>query len=315
TAIYTNLAPHSYRFRVIASNSDGLWNGPEAVVGFEVEPTIWQTWWLRLILVISAGLVALGVYRVRISQMAGVLNARFQERLAERTRIAQDLHDTLLQGVLSASMQMHVAVDSLAEDSAARPAFDHILQMLRQIIEEGRNTVSGLRSSIDNVNDLQNSFSRIPEELGEQAAGFRLVIEGEALALQSAIRDEVYRIGREALVNAFRHSEASNIDLHLEYAAHELRVLVRDDGRGIDPRVLQLGRDGHWGLRGMQERAERIGASLKVFSRAGSGTEVELRVPSNIAFGPHPTSPASKLIAWLPGRSPENGRARKQRTG
>jgi ligand-binding sensor domain-containing protein/signal transduction histidine kinase len=301
TAIYTNLTPRPYRFRVMASNSDGLWNGPEAVVGFEVEPTIWQTWWVRLILVFCAGLVALGVYRLRISQLARVLNMRFQERLAERTRIAQDLHDTLLQGVLSASMQMHVAVDGLAEDSPARPAFDHILQLMRQIVEEGRNTVRGLRSSIDDANDLQNSFSRIPQELGKQAAGFRLMIEGEALALHSAIRDEVYRIGREALVNAFRHSRASNVDLHLKYAAKELRILVRDDGCGIDPQVLQLGRDGHWGLRGMRERAERIGARLKVLSRPGSGTEVELRVPSNVAFGSHPARPASKLIAWLPG--------------
>jgi ligand-binding sensor domain-containing protein/signal transduction histidine kinase len=314
-ATYGNLSAGSYRFRVMASNIDGRWDGSEAAVGFEVEPTLWQRWWFRVVLVSCVGFLALAIYRLRMSQLTRVLNARFEERIAERTLIAQDLHDTLLQGVLSASMQLHVAVDGLAEDSPARPAFDHILQMMRQIIDEGRNTVRGLRSSIDATNDLQNSFLRIPQELGSQDVGFRVVVEGEALRLRSAIRDDIYRIGREALVNAFRHSGASNIDLYLEYAANHLRIVVRDDGCGVDPQVLHLGRDGHWGLPGMRERAERIGARLKVLSRAGSGTEVELRVPTNVAFESHRASPASKLLAWLPRRSPGDGRVRKQKAG
>src|SRR5262249_25448269 len=117
TAIYTNLPPRSYRFRVIASNSDGLWNGLEAVVGFEVAPTLWQTWWFRLMMLCCVALTALLAYRLRMSQLTRLLNVRFEERIAERTRIAQELHDTLLQGVLSASMQLHVVVDGLPEDS------------------------------------------------------------------------------------------------------------------------------------------------------------------------------------------------------
>jgi signal transduction histidine kinase len=136
-----------------------------------------------------------------------------------------------------------------------------------------------------------------------------------ALPLRFAIRDDVYRIGREALVNAFRHSGASNIDLHLEYVGNELRMLVRDDGCGIDPQVLQLGRDGHWGLSGMRERAERIGARLRVLSRPGGGTEVELRVPTKVAFESQRSSSVSKLLARLPRRSPENGPVSKQRPG
>ena len=314
-ATYGNLGAATYRFRVMASNSDGQWNGSEAAVGFEVEPTLWQTWWFRLGLIGCVGLVALTIYRVRMSQMARVLHARFEERLAERTRIAQDLHDTLLQGVLSASMQLHVVVDSLAEDSPARPAVDHILQMMRQIIEEGRNTLRGLRSSIDATNDLRDSFSRIAQELGKQPVGFRVVVEGEALALRSAIRDDVYCIGREALVNAFRHSGASNIDLYLEYVGNQFRILVRDDGCGVDPQVLQSGRDGHWGLSGMRERAERIGGRLRVWSRTGGGTELELRVPSNIAFESYPSSSASKWFTRWARRSAEIGRIPKQRAG
>lgn len=314
-ATYGNLGAGSYRFRVMASNSDGQWTGSEAAIGFEVEPRLSQTWWFRLTVVLCAGLAVLGVYLMRIHQLTRMLNARFEERLAERTRIAQDLHDTLLQGVLSASMQLHVVADQLPADSPTLPVMNRVLQLIGQVIDEGRNTLRGLRSSIDAANDLQNSFSRIPQELGKQAVGFRVVVEGEAWPLRSAIRDDIYRIGREALVNAFRHSAATNIDLHLEYAANQLRILVRDDGCGVDPQVLQLGRDGHWGLSGMRERAERIGARLRVWSRAGGGTEVELRVPSHVAFESHPSNSASKWFTRWSRRSAEIGRIPKQRAG
>ena len=296
-ATYANLGAGSYRFRVMASNSDGLWNSSEAAVGFEVEPTLWQTWWFRLGCVLCAGLATLLVYRLRMHQLTRLLNVRFEERLAERTRIAQELHDTLLQGVLSVSMQLHVAVDQLPADSPALPAMNRILQLTGQVVDEGRNTLRGLRSSIESAHDLKSSLSRIPEELGsEQAINFRVIVEGATVPLRPAIRDEVYRIGREALVNAFRHSGAGNIDLHLEYAPKQLRILVQDDGCGIDPQVLQSGRDGHWGLSGMLERAEKIGARVKILSRAGGGTEVEFRLPSNIAFESHSSNLASK---WL----------------
>jgi signal transduction histidine kinase len=119
------------------------------------------------------------------------------------------------------------------------------------------------------------------------------------------IRDEVYRIGREALVNAFRHSGAAEIEVEIEFAARALRVLVRDNGRGIDPEVLEAGRDGHWGLSGMRERADRMGARLKVWSRAGAGTEVELSVPGEIAFQ---RKPAIGPLGWLHRRMRESER-------
>jgi ligand-binding sensor domain-containing protein/signal transduction histidine kinase len=288
-ATYGNLTPGSYRFRVMASNGDGLWNGSEAAVGFEVEPTLWQTWWFRLTLVSCVGLAALALYRLRMLHLTQLLNVRFEERLAERTRIAQDLHDTLLQGVLSASMQLHVAVDQLPQDSPARPGLNRVLELVGHVVEEGRNTLRGLRSSFENVDDLTNSLSRIQQELDKQGVNFRVVVEGAPLPLRPAIRDEVYRIGREALVNAFRHSRARNIDLHVEYSVHEFRILVRDDGCGIDPSVLQSGRDGHWGMSGMRERAEKIGAKVKVLSRIGGGTEVELCLPSKVAWEPRHT--------------------------
>ena len=258
------------------------------VVTFAVthgEPAFWQTWWFPFVCVIAGAFTIFGFHHLRLHQATRKLNVRFEERLAERTRVAQELHDTLLQGVLSASMQLHVAVDQMPADSPAQPALNRVLQLMGQVVEEGRNTVRGLRSPSESADDLEHSFSRIPQELGiQQEIDFRVIVEGPALPLQPAIRNDVYSIGREALVNAFRHSRASNIEAELEYAANQLRVLVRDNGCGIDPDVLDSGRDGHWGLSGMRERAERIGGKLKVSSRAARGTEVELRVPGRLAF-------------------------------
>jgi ligand-binding sensor domain-containing protein/signal transduction histidine kinase len=315
-AAYANLGAGSYRFRVMASNGDGLWNGSEAAVGFEVVPAHWQAWWFRLACVLFAGLATLVVYRVRIHQLTQLLNVRFEERLAERTRIAQDLHDTLLQGVLSASMQLHVAVDQLPDDSPARTTMNRVLHLLGLVIEEGRNTLRGLRSSLDYAYDLEVLFSRIPQEVdNQQVTDFRVVVEGQSLPLRPVIRDDVYRIGREAVVNAFRHSRASSIEVLLEYAPSQLRILVRDDGCGIDSLVLQSGRAGHWGLSGMRERAERIGARLTVFSRTGGGTEVELRVPSDIAFASHPSRLASKWLTSFHRRQKLDLPAPKERAG
>jgi signal transduction histidine kinase len=256
------------------------------------ETPFWRKWWFPIVCVMLSAVVIVGMHRLRLYQVSRQLNLRFEERLAERTRVAQELHDTLLQGVLSASMQLHVAVDQLPADSPALPAMSHVLELMGRVVQEGRNTLRGLRLSSDNSNDLKSSLLRIPEELGRNDVEFRVVEEGLSLPLRRAVLDDVYRVGREALVNAFRHSQASNIDVLLEYSANQLRLVVRDDGCGIDPKVLRFGKDGHWGLSGMRERAERIGASVKVLSRAGGGTEVELRLPSDIAFESQLPSPA-----------------------
>jgi len=213
------------------------------------------------------------------------MNIRFEERLSERTRIAQELHDTLLQGFLSASMQLHVAVDSLDAESPARSKLSRVLQLMQQVTDEGRNAVQGLRSPRSGSLDLEQAFSCVREEFAAQeGVHFRVIVSGQRRALHPVLRDEAYRIGREALVNAFRHSGAKKIEIEIEYQAAQLRVIVRDDGAGIDPRVLESGREGHWGLPGMRERAERIGARLHVFSAPAAGTEVELSVPSHVAF-------------------------------
>ena len=207
------------------------------------------------------------------------------EWIAERTRIAQDLHDTLLQGFFAVSMQLQAAVDDLPADSAARPRFSGVVQLTQRVLEEGRLAVQGLRSPQGCAASLGQDLAGVPAQLGlPPAAKFRVVVGGRQRELRAGLRDEVYRIGREAIVNAHRHSRAKDIETEIEYRSTELRIAVRDNGCGIGPQQLQWGRKGHWGLQGMRERAERIGAQLRVMSRLALGTEVELCVPGRLAF-------------------------------
>jgi len=220
-----------------------------------------------------------------MTQLTKQLNIRFEERLAERTRIAQELHDTLLQGMLSASMQLHVADEHLSPDSSAKPLVGRVLELMGSVIEEGRNALQGVRFAKGSLLNLEQALSQVRQEFPLQSQiGFRVIVEGASRLLRPLVRDDVYRICHEALSNAFRHSHATDIEVEVEYAPQLLRILIRDNGGGIDPEVLRSGRDGHWGLSGMKERTERIGGKLRVLSRADAGTEVELSVPGQLAF-------------------------------
>jgi len=206
-----------------------------------------------------------------------------EARLAERTRIAQELHDTLLQGFFAVSLKLRTAVDLLPADSAAKEQFCGALHLMDSVLEEGRRAVQGLRSLHEHYPSLGHALAGVPSDLGlSTSAGFRVVVEGRKRELKPALCDEIYRIGREAIVNAHRHSRANHIEAEVEYRSSGLRIAVRDNGCGIDPQSLR--RSGHWGLQGMRERAERIGAQLRILSKVALGTEVELCVPSRVAF-------------------------------
>jgi len=206
-------------------------------------------------------------------------------RLEERTRIAQELHDTLLQTFLSASMQLSLAAGAVSAESPVKPRLDRILQIMNRGIEEGRSTIQGLRSTDSLSRDLVIAFSGIEQELScRPDIDFRVSVAGRQQPLNGLIQQEIYRIGREALLNAFCHSRAKRVEFELQYSDRDLQMWVRDDGVGIDSQVLRDGREGHWGLRGMRERAARIGGQLQIFSNPAHGTEVRLSIPSNIAF-------------------------------
>ena len=182
-------------------------------------------------------------------------------------------------------MHLGAAVDGITQDSPFKPELDRTLQIMRQGIEEGRNAIQGLRSSGSQTSDLVVALSRIQEELEERPnINFRVIVTGCQRQLAREFQDEIYRIGRESLGNAFCHSGAKRVELELEYSDTELRIRIRDNGGGIDPQVLEKGRDGHWGLAGMRECATRIGGLVKILSSATAGTEVQLSIPSNVAF-------------------------------
>jgi signal transduction histidine kinase len=209
---------------------------------------------------------------------------REKVRLEERNRIARELHDTVLQTFLGALCQLGVAVDSLPPESQVKSKLDPILHIMELGIEESRNAIQGLRSSDSRRSDLADALSAVHQEFStEHDVDFRVNVVGQQQPLRPAIQDEIYRIGREALVNAICHANAKRIDLELKYTNSGLTMRVLDDGCGMDPQVLHAGRQGHWGLAGMRERAARIGGLLKIFSSSSAGTEIQLFVPTRFA--------------------------------
>jgi signal transduction histidine kinase len=291
-AFYTNLTSGNYRFRVTAANGAGNWNEAGANLNFSIAPAWYQMRSFVLLEILSIIVLAVIAIRWRMLLMAARLAAQFQQRLEERTRIAQDLHDTLLQGFISASLQLSLANRELTGDSKAKPMVAEVLELMRTVIEEGRRAVQGMRLTQTDSSDLEKSFARIrAEAIADQPVNFRVLVEGPKRPLHALVRDDVYRIGREAIINAFRHADAANVEVELRYSDRNLRLFVRDDGCGIEPQILREGRDGHWGLSGMRETAERIGARLRLQSRPGEGTEVELTVPAEIAFAAAPRPP------------------------
>ena len=210
-------------------------------------------------------------------------------RVAERTRIARDLHDTLLQSFHGLLLRFQTAFNLLPDRAAeSKQVLGSAIDQAAQAITEGRDAVQGLRSSATTTNDLADSIRALGEELaGDGSAGptLRVEVQGASRALHPIVRDEVFRIAGEALRNAFRHAAARQIEIELRYDERQLRLRVRDDGKGIDQKLLHTeGREGHFGLRGMRERAKLAGGKLTVWSGVDTGTEVELSIPAPHAY-------------------------------
>ena len=238
---------------------------------------------------VTAWVITAMVARVRRLTEAQ-LTLRFEERLAERTRIARELHDTLLQSFQGLMLHFQ-AVDDMLSPGQAKDALEMALDRADRAIVEGRDAIQNLRSSTVATNELAQALATLGEELGCARTGggtsptLRVSVEGTPRELHPILRDDIYRIAREALLNALRHAQANKIEADITYAERLLRLRIRDDGKGIDPKLLDAGRDGHWGLPGMRERAEQIGAQIDIWSELGAGTEVDLRIPGSVAYG------------------------------
>jgi streptogramin lyase len=297
-AFYTNLGPGKYTFRVIASNNDGVWNETGASWSFAVEPAFYQTAGFDALCVVAGATMIWLFYRFRMRQMAARVDLRYTERLAERTRIARELHDTLLQSFHGLMYRFQAARNMLPQrPEEAVQALDEALDRTEQAIAEGRQAIHDLRSSTLASRELAQAMTALGNATSREVASgdssdgsthepasFRVVEEGLARDLHPILRDEIYAIAREAIRNAFRHAEARSIELEIRYSGSSFQLRIRDDGKGIDPGVVGEGRAGHYGLPGMRERARRIGAKLEIWTASGAGTEIELSIPASIAY-------------------------------
>lgn len=299
-AFYNNLPPGRYRFVVSASNGDNLWNEAGAVMSVDVPPAFNQTTWFRAACVAAFLATLWALYRLRLHQIAKGFNARLEERVAERTRIARDLHDTLLQsfqGLLLRFQTVSALLETRPAD--AKEILTNAIDQTAQAITEGREAVQGLRVSAVEPSDLARAIKALGEELAAVASsatsvGLQVGVEGTPRTLHPIVRDEVYRIASEALRNAFQHAEAKQIEVELRYDKRRFQLRIRDDGKGIDPNFLTAeGREGHFGLHGMRERAKLIGGKLTVWTALDSGTEIELNIPAARAYG------ASRRRSWF----------------
>ncbi len=289
-AFYTALPPGKYSFRVIASNSDGVWNDNAAKLDFSVAPAYYQTNWFRALC--AAVLLALlwAAYQFRVRQLHHEFAMTLEARVGERTRVARDLHDTLLQSAHGLLLRFQTVSQLLPDrPMEAKEKLDNAIDQTADFITETRDEVQGLRDSTVQNNDLALAISTLGQELGTDPANhqptFRVALEGEARNLHPILRDEIYKIAAEALRNAFRHSQARQIEVEIRYDNEQFRLRVRDDGKGVDPAILSSqGSEGHYGLPGMRERATLIGGKLVVWSEVDAGTEVELRIPARTAY-------------------------------
>ncbi len=283
---YTSLPAGDYTFRVQGATSRGAWSQPGEELAIEILPPWWNTWWFRTTYAAIILLAVWCVHRYRLRQVAQQYNARLEERVRERTRIARELHDTLLQSIHGLMLRFHYAAEALAEDDPARPMLKVALQRADTLIVEGRNRVQLLRGEADEAKTLSQMLAQAAIDLGHEGPPtIHITEEGRPRPLHPVAQEEICGICRESLVNSVRHAKASRIDVEIMYERRFFRVRCRDDGKGIPEDVMQsVGRKGHWGLRGMNERAKSIGAHFQVWSTEGKGTEIEIRLRAAAAY-------------------------------
>jgi signal transduction histidine kinase/ligand-binding sensor domain-containing protein len=285
-ASYTTLPAGKYTFHVQSATRQGVWNEPGLALGITILPPWWGTFWFRLLCIAAIVSILWTLYLSRLKQMEAEIRARIEERLGERERIARELHDTLLQGIQGLILHFHAVAERIPISEPARQMIEKALDRADEVLVQGRDRVKNLRLTAQRKT-LREALTEVIKDLAvSKGIEFSVVVEGDQRTLNPLVRDEAYWIGHEALVNALHHAGAKRIEVEIAYDPSQLRLRFRDDGRGIDPKIIEVGGiPGHWGMRGMRERAAKIGAHLETWSRPGAGTELELRIPGSVAYG------------------------------
>jgi signal transduction histidine kinase len=280
TAYYTNLPPGRYSFRVLASNNDGIWNQTGAIIDLRLRPRFYQTYWFYTVVLLSFGVLAYGMYRWRLRQA----ELRFAAVLAERGRIAREIHDGLAQGLVGISVQLELVNRLLSSSIAgARAQLDHARSLVKDSLTEARSSIWDLRSQAAETEDLATRLSRMANSATERSIPRIRVksrVSGTYRPLPPKAEAELLRIAQEAVTNAVRHAKPEHIAIELRFGARDLHMIIHDDGCGFDdqPHAQSSGPGGHFGLTGMRERAKEIGGTLVVESTPGKGTQVSVSV-------------------------------------
>jgi signal transduction histidine kinase/ligand-binding sensor domain-containing protein len=284
SAFYNAPGSGRYVFRVAASNNDGVWNEQGARLVVSIAPHYWETGWFRVLCVAAAAALLWLLYLARLRQVAAHIRGRLDERHRERERIARDLHDTLLQSTQGLILRLHASSRKLAPTDPVRLELEAAMTMAERVAADGRERVRGLRGDVGHARDLGVALMGVLEEThGLETPAVRLVVEGTPRPMQRCAAEEAYMIGREAMLNAFRHAHATSVEVSISYGRHAFRLRIHDDGRGFSQDAEAL--EGHWGLEGMRERAARAGGTLTILSgRPGRGTEIDLQIPAALAW-------------------------------
>jgi signal transduction histidine kinase len=278
-----------------------VWNEDGTSLTIVITPPWWSTNWFRVLCVIIALTLLWAAYQWRLRHLHHQFEMTLDARVGERTTIARELHDTLLQSFHGLLLRFQIVSELLPErPEEAKEHLDTAIDRAAKAITEGRDAVQGLRASTVETNDLARAVNSLGEELATDPANhstsaFRVTVEGESRDLHPILRDEIYRVAAEALRNAFRHANAKQVEVEIRYDDHQFRLRVRDDGKGMAPDVLAAQeRAGHYGLPGMRERAKLMGGNLTLWSEVDSGTEVELTVPAAVVYA------GKGRHSWLP---------------
>ena len=289
-ASYTILPPGNYVFRVQGATSKGPWSQPGATIAITIEPPWWATWWFRGGATATVLMLAAFGYLYRVRSIRREFEVRLEERVGERTRIARELHDSLLQGFQGLLYRLQALRNTVPASSRELvTALDAALEKGDQTIIQAREAVQDLRASGIEAGDLEAALTALREEFVQQndpnRPAYRVVVEGKPRALSPLVRDDIYQVAREAFRNAYRHAKARQIEAEVDYGEAVFTLRIRDDGVGIEPEVFARGRrSGHFGLQGMRERSERAGARLNVWSERNAGTEIEVTIPARVAY-------------------------------